>query len=228
MILGTARSGNIPEKDKAPLSSDFVPNVPDELLKFGMTQRGNDELEKQGKDTSNLHLVAMMTRVGVKLFGVKMEYTYFPPRSGKNALFQMVLMNWPNQGMLWSIFSFPIEYKPQAESIAKECGLRLADGVPHIFDHAGAHTFPLDGETVFTLENIHNHRVYNNDNESYVKLVDEENSLIDEILQGDLNKLKKEFRDGGYSDEQIVRIISNWQDGNEEYDEIPAHKVRRK
>ena len=36
--------------------------------------------------------------------------------------------------------------------MAKECGLRLANGVPTIFDGDGAHQFPLEGPTVFTLE----------------------------------------------------------------------------
>lgn len=222
MFIGTSRSKDIPEAKKAKPSSAFVPEVPDGMLPYGMVERGNDAFEKQGKDTSNLHLILDMTRIGGNLFGVRMEYTYFAPRSGRNGLFQMVLMKWPAQGMMWAVLSFPIEYKPQAEAVANECGLRLADGVPHVFDHSGAHTFPLEGDTVFTLENIHNHQVYSNDAAAYQRLKDEEFAAVDAILQADRIKLKQEFRDRGYTDTQIDRILSRWDAGNEEYDETPA------
>lgn len=222
MIVGTVRSNSIPADKKAPPNEAFVSTIPEGMLPYGMVERGNDAFEKQGKDTKNLHLVLDMSRIGGNLFGVRMEYTYFAPRSGRNGMFHMVLMKWPNNGLSWAVLSFPIEYKPQAEAVAKECGLRLADGVPHIFDHAGAHTFPLDGETVFTLENIQNHQAYSNDPATQQRLRQAEYAEVDAIIQADRIKLKQEFRDKGYSEPQIERILSHWEAGNEEYDEAPA------
>ena len=140
--LGSIRKDNIPEGTKV-----------DTLHTPGISEHGQEALVVQGKDTSKLHLIVDTSRIGASLFNVKMEYTYFAPRSGKNYLFELVLMRWPDPNtFLWAIASFPIEYRPQAEAMAKECGLRLANGVPTIFDGDGAHQFPLEGPTVFTLE----------------------------------------------------------------------------
>lgn len=214
MIIGTTRKDNIPEKDRAKAS------------KFGIDIRHNAELIKQGKDTNSLHLIVDMSRIGASLFSVKMEYTYFAPRSGKNALFNMVLMKWPSGdfSMMWAILSFPIEFRPQAEMLAQECGLRFADGVPHVFDNAGAHTFPLEGPTVFTLENMHNHQVYENDPATVENLKKEEFEAMDRIFKADHAKLRVELLDQGYSPAQVERIISHWSGGDEDYDEVPENK----
>lgn len=223
MIVGTTRSENIPADQRAKGNNpNFVPMTPPGEVPFGLVKRSNDALIEQGKDTSNLHLILDMSRVGGNLFSVRMEYTYFAPRSGQNKYFNMVLMKWPRNGMMWAILSFPIEYRPQAEIVAQECGLKIANGVPHVFDMDGAHTFPLDGETVFTLENIHNHKVYDNDPETQKRLKDEEFAAVNAILSADLEKLYQEFRDKGYTDEQTKRILAHWKNGNEEYDEPPA------
>jgi protein-tyrosine-phosphatase len=212
MMLGSAR------KDKMPAGTKV-----DTLVAPGISSRSNDALIEQGKDTSKLHLIVDMHRIGAGLFNVYMEYTYFAPRSGKNHLFELVLMKWPDaKSFMWSICSFPIDYRPQAEAMAKECGLRLADGVPTIFDENGAHQFTLEGPTVFTLENINGHQVYGNNSGAYERLKKEEHQAIDAILTADKVKLHTEMREQGYTDEQIERILAHWDGGNEEYDEPPA------
>jgi hypothetical protein len=203
----------------------YQPSTPGGSLPFGMAERPNTAFEEQGKDTSQLHLILDMTRIGGNLFGVKMEYTYFPPRSGKNHLFNLVLMRWPSNGIMWSILSFPIEFKPQAEEIAKECGLRLADGVPHVFDNKGAHVFPLEGETVFTLENIHNHQVYSNDPQKHQRLKQEELAACDAILKADTAKLRQEYLAKGYTNKQIDEMLSHWEMGDEAF-ELPPMFVK--
>jgi len=207
--MGNIRKDKIPEGTK--------------VIAPGIGERANSALAVQGKDTSKLHLIVDMGRIGAKLFNVKMEYTHFAPRSGKNNLFEFALMRWPDpQSFLWAIASFPIEYRPQAEAIAKECGLRLADGIPTIFDHKGAHQFPLEGPTVFTLENITGHQVYGNDKNAVDRLKKEEHDAIDAIIGADRAKLHAEMKGQGYTNEQISRILNHWESGNEEYDEIPA------
>jgi len=236
MIIGSTRSSKLPEEMKikpgAAIDPRFIPTVPDGATPFGVVERGNDAFIQQGNDISKLHLILDMQRIGGNLFCVKLEYTYFPPRSGRNKLFDMALLQWPNGdfALKWAVLSFPLEYRPQAEALAKECGLRIADGVPHVFDAAGAHCFPLDGETVFTLENIHNHQTYANDPANYERLREEEFAATDAIFQADRVKLKQEFRDKGYADAQIDRILEHWDNGDEAYEEKPiqirdgAHK----
>jgi len=210
--MGSIRKDKIPEGTKV-----------DTLHLPGIAERSNESLVVQGRDTSKLHLIVDMSRIGAGLFNVKMEYTYFAPRSGRNYLFEMVMMRWPDANtFLWAIASFPIEYRPQAEAMAKECGLRLADGIPTIFDHKGAHQFPLEGPTVFTLENVNGHQVYGNDRDAVEKLKKEEHAAIDAIIGADRAKLHAEMKGQGYTDEQIKRILNHWESGDEAYDEPPA------
>jgi hypothetical protein len=207
--LGTIRSENIPPEIKLKKLSGI------EEIQFS-------KLIELGKDTSKLHLIVDMQRIGAGLFNVKMEYTHFPPRSEKNTLFEMVMLRWPTQNdFLWAVSSFPIEYRSKAEEIAKECGLRIADGIPTVFNFDGAHQFPLSGSTAFTLENIAGHKVYNNDLDVTKKLKKQEHDQIDEIINADRIKIYEEMKEKGYSNEQIDRILSQWDEGNEEYDETP-------
>lgn len=215
MMMASMRKDRVPEDMKRGDKPESHP--------FGIAERENTALIAQGKDTSKLHLIVDMNRIGARLFNTRMEYTYFAPRSGKNYLFEMVLIKWPRPDMfMWSICSFPIEYRPQAEALAKECGLRLANGIPTIFDQDGAHHFPLDGETVFTLENVAGHKVYNNDEATKKQLQAEEDAACDAILTADRKKLFDEMLGQGYSPEQIGRILAHWDTGNEAYDEAPA------
>jgi hypothetical protein len=181
-----------------------------------------DAFVDQGKNTNRLHLIVDMNRLGACLFNVKMEYTYFPPRSGKNHLFEMSILTWPENGFMWAVSSFPIEFRPQAEALANECGLRLADGIPTAFTDKGASRFPLDGETVFTLENIPGHQAYDNNPANFKRLKEEEDKAAGAIIDADRAKLFAEMQTKGYTAEQIKRILSHWEKGNEEYDEEPA------
>lgn len=210
--LGTIRKEKLPPGTKV-----------ETLIAPGISERDNSAFIQQGKDTSKLHLIVDTSRIGAGLFNVKMEYTYFAPRSGKNYLFEMVMMRWPDaNSFLWTIASFPIEFRPQAEALAKECGLRFADGIPTVLNEDGAHQFPLEGPTVYTLENISGHQVYSNDRAKIESLKKEEHDAIDLIINADRAKLHAEMREQGYSDEQIERILMHWESGDDSYEESPA------
>lgn len=179
-----------------------------------------EAVKKLGQDTSKLHLIFLLTRPGVRLFVTKMEYTYFAPRSGKNNLFDMILSRWPpGMEMMYGICSFPIEYRPQAEALISECGLRLADGIPHMFGDGTVHEFPLDGETVFTLENMSGHSVYENQDEEALR--EAENAACDAIVMADRIKYTQELQSQGYTAEQIKRMYDHWEAGEVYYDEKP-------
>ena len=212
-VLATIRRDKIPAGMKV-----------ETLYTPGIEESSHKALIAQGKDSSKLHLIVDMSRIGAGLFNVKIEYTYFPPRSGRNYLYEMTLMRWPdNQYGVWAVSSFPIEFKPQAEAIAKECGLRIANGIPTIFEEGVALQFPMDGSTVFTLENIKGHQVYGNNSADYERLKAEEKRAIDAIIGSDRLKLAKEFLAKGYDPVQIERIISRWEHGDESYDEPPSN-----
>lgn len=189
----------------------------------GISEEDNESLKKRGKDETRLHLIVDLNRIGAKLFNVKLEHSFFPPRSGKNHLFEMAFLRWPDSfGLSWVISSFPIEYRSHAEATANECGLRFADGIPIIIDHRGDHSFPLSGPTVFTLENIRGHQIY--ENGSLKDLEKEEMDLVEQILASDRLKLYEEMTIQGYSLDQIDRIVTEWDSGDQNYDETPSLK----
>jgi hypothetical protein len=211
-------------------AGSLTPKKPE---KSGIKIQENDRLPDLGLDESRLHLIVDMSRVKSNLFATKMEYTYFPPRSGKNWQFEMVIIKWPMFGddpltklfapppMLFAVMSFPIEYRPQADAFAKECGLRIADGIPTVISGGVIEHFPLNGKTVFTLENITGHQVYKNDRTKCEQLRQKEFAEVEKIIEADRQLLRQDMRDQGYSDAQIDRILAHWNEGDEEYEEKP-------
>lgn len=214
MMIGSTR------KDKLPKDNLVSVLHPSEFTTVEIAA-----LNKKGKDKDKLHLIMEMSRIGGGLFMVKLEYTHFPPRTEKNKLFEMALMEWPSKESLrWAIVSIPIEYKPDALKIAAECGLRFADGIPTLFGEGKAQQFPLDGETVFTIENMAGHKGYSNNPEVIKKLREEEDLACREIIEADQVKIKAEMIEEGYSLEQIERIFKEWETSNVSYDERPVGK----
>ena len=194
-------------------------------MPYGIETMNDDGLKKLGLDTSKLHLISDMSRVGVKLFNVKLEYTHFAPRSGMNNLFEMSLLKWPKPDNLffWAIVSIPIEYRPEVEKLIVECGLRLGDGVPTLMTNRGLQHFPMSGPTVFTLENEAGHPIYNNDFDEIERLKRQHEAEINAIIDADRKKLFDEMWEQGYTKEQIVRIVRQWDSGNEQYEEPPLN-----
>ena len=113
-----------------------------------------------GDNRSKLNLVGMMMRPGVVQFSSTLEYTYFHPDTDVESEFEMRYFNW--QDILFMIITIPMEKREFADKAAKECGINISDGVPHIFSVGKAESFPLDGDNTMTLENVHGHPVYNN------------------------------------------------------------------
>lgn len=193
-----------------------------EEMKFGVAAADNDDLQKAADDPTRFHIVGDINRIGVNLFMVKLEYTHYPPRSGKNHLFDLRILKWPADdfAMHWVICSIPIEDRPIAEKVIEECGLRLANGTPIMLGGGKEHFFPMQGERVWSLENCHGHPVYN-DHEAADRLREEHDREIERILEEDNQKMRQELRDTGLTDEQVERILFQWAQGNEEYMENP-------
>ena len=195
----------------------------------GYAESDLKEFAKKTKETDKLHLILESTRIGGHLFSVRLEYEFFPPRSGKNQLFEMAMLKWPlskdNDGLIWSVMSFPIEFKPDAERMARDCGLRLADGVPtSFFDGKKCTQFPICGDTAFTLEHIKGHPSYGCDQQTHAKLEAEEKAQCEAIFRADQEVMKVEMAQEGYSVDQIIRIIERMNAGDFDYDEKPIGK----
>jgi len=126
-----------------------------------------EQLVELGNDATKLHVVCIMMRTGAEYFYNHLEYTYFPPMTPTNDEYDYYMFKWQN--IIWVICSIPIEKKNLAEQSAKEAKMKLADGIPFMAGPAVAATrpdafeehgeidglawFPMNGDTVFTLEN---------------------------------------------------------------------------
>jgi hypothetical protein len=107
------------------------------------------------------YVVSMLDRPGANLFAVSLEYRYFQPGTVINNSFQMRLVKWPcMDSLLWYIITVPISYKEICFSVAQECKMRLADGVPFILASDREEWFPLRGDNVYTLENQSDSLIY--------------------------------------------------------------------
>lgn len=203
------------------LRGDKVTEMGQKITPLPIRDEDKIAFEKISKDTSKLHLVVDMWRIGANLFNTTTEYTHFAPRSGKNHLFEMSIVTWATRQ--WAVSSVPISYRNEIEEIAKSCGLRLANGIPTLFDEDGAHQFPIDGPTVYTLENLPGGQI--NDPVERQKRMDEETLACKAIFEKDEAKIRLEMLSKGYSSEQVDRIISKWNQG-EEYDERPDSETQ--
>lgn len=92
----------------------------------------------------------------VLLFGMILEHRYYDPRNrALNDQLQYFIVNWKH--MRCAVIAIPLEDRPKAEECARESYLRLADGVPTLITEKGPEFFPIQGPTVFTLENDWDH-----------------------------------------------------------------------
>lgn len=181
----------------------------------------NAELQEAANDPTQFHIVGDINRIGVNLFMIKLEYTHYPPRSGKNHLFTFRILKWPQDefAMHWVICSIPIEDRELAEGLLEECGLKLADGVPMMLGQ-DQHVFPMNSKRVFTLENTAGHPIYN-DPQAAEELRAKQEKEIEDILEQDNEKIRQELRDKGLNEAQVQRVLYQWQNGNENYMEDP-------
>ncbi len=140
------------------------------------------ELQMFLDDPQFVHYVGSIipARPGVRLFLVKLEYLHFNPWSPRNEQFQLRLFNW--QFMRWAMASIPIVERHLAEEVARECSVRIADGVPTLISAGRIEKFPASNERVFSLENTSKHPVYDNDAETDLIVEEAEQREIERII----------------------------------------------
>lgn len=74
------------------------------------------------------HLVFARARPGALVLAVCVEWYWYAPGTPRNRFFHLRLLEW--EGMDWAAASFPQPRLPAARRLAKQLGMRLADGVP--------------------------------------------------------------------------------------------------
>lgn len=102
-------------------------------------------------DLNLLHVICMGGRPGGYLFNRGLELKFFRPGAHDNDNYNVLLKRWAD--VQWIVVSVPIRFRQRVESWANECGMRLADGIPHVFEGRSAMKFPLDSPQAFVLEN---------------------------------------------------------------------------
>lgn len=140
------------------------------------------ELEEFLRNQDYISFVGMIAprRPGVQLCFVTLEYRYYIPDTPRNEKYFLRIFEWQNT--VWAMVSIPREDKHLMEEVAAECGLRIADGIPHMISAEGVIPFPAGTNNVFTLENISGHEVYENDPQKNLLLMQDERAKIEKIF----------------------------------------------
>lgn len=131
-------------------------------------------------DPTKISYVVLLDRLGAYECIVRLEYTHYQPKTDRNDLFGLVLVQW--QGVHWAIITIPKEEAPLMQEVADQCGLRVANGVPTMIGGGGIARFPVDGDNIFTLENKPDHPVYQGNPEKIAALRARENATVEGIL----------------------------------------------
>jgi hypothetical protein len=120
-----------------------------------------------------IHCVGLATRPFVKYFCTYLEHVHFTPGEPINDEYQFRMIRW--QGLVWTVCSIPLSKKHLCYEVAKEAKLKLANGIPFKTGIIlGARRpeltktipselikwFPINGENVFTLENLDGNPIY--------------------------------------------------------------------
>ena len=139
----------------------------------------DEQFQQFMKNEHLVHFVGMLMppRPGVMECIDSIEQKHFKPGTLRNELFLMRIIDWSD--IVWIMISIPIKDKNLAEAVSKECGLRIADGVPTVIDGKSIQTFPGNNERVFTFENEHGHPVYRNDPAVTKSILDAERATFE-------------------------------------------------
>jgi len=121
-----------------------------------------EDAQEWVRTSDDLGLVGMAgpPRPFVHLFFTVLEYRHFPPDNRVlNDEFKLASIKWGD--VVWMFVRVPASYRPQVEAVAAEMGLRLGDGLPTMLGGPdGPQRFPIDGDNVYTLENVGGSQVY--------------------------------------------------------------------
>ena len=128
-------------------------------------------------------------RVGGLAFLTFLEHRHFTPVPLPKDDYELFQIQW--EGTLLVLCLIPGSKRMEAHAIAKELGLRFADGVPHIISTGGAVHFPIDLPNVFTVENVPGHFVYKNNQAEQKTAFDYEDEAVEREVAKSMEKLRQ-------------------------------------
>jgi hypothetical protein len=153
------------------------------------------------KYKDNIHLVTMTTRPGSFALITAIEWFWFSPRKNLNHLFNLTLIKW--EGLDWLVVSIPKYKLQEVKKLAKQLGMRIANGVPTMiryiepgekpdrtWDGAGIFIFPggsvngSDNRDMFTIENDSGSPIYSNSERSHQDIKSAEGEVVDGFING--------------------------------------------
>lgn len=125
-----------------------------------------EDLADLAEDRRRFHVVNHLNRDGAETFHRVLEEDFFPPGTPYSEEHQVRYFHW--RALLWEIASVPAELRSCCVLAAKRTAMQLVDGIPQMIRRGNgqhlttlrhrvpiAERFPLDGDHVFTLENLH-------------------------------------------------------------------------
>lgn len=97
------------------------------------------------------YIIGCVTRPGVILFSVKLEFGHYPPNSELNDGYNIFRIQYA--GAMFCIIEIPSTDFAIAETVARECNLKLVNGKPYNAE-SGNFRLACDSQSCFTLETV--------------------------------------------------------------------------
>jgi hypothetical protein len=141
-----------------------------------------EELDRSSRDSDNFMMIGMLSppRPNFQKFMVALEHKHYSPDfQALNDKFGLALVNF--EGMIFGVITIPAGDRPKAEEIAKECGLRFADGTPVVIGPLGPMQFPVRGPSAWSVESVAGSEVYKGP------------AVVDEMLSSEHDDIKEMF-----------------------------------
>lgn len=165
-----------------------------QCLDDGVVSSSWQELQDLARGARHLMIIFLMDRPGAQTFATQLEWQMYEPKTEANKLFHFYQTHW--QDLEYSIICVPWEHKQKIEEFAARLRMRLADGVPLLLDLEDGSVkptfFPVQGSTVWTLENIEGAPVYSMQPGSLAVSLREEQFQIKEFQERMTEMLKKQ------------------------------------
>ena len=153
----------------------------------GVKLKNYEELRLLAEVPGLFHIPMYFDRPGALWFAAKLEHEHFVPGTPENDQYELMFLEWPKEDPhYWAVITIPLAKRHLAERVAGEIGMRLANGVPTIFNPIPGQDrivgiastrpdaekrlgikvverFPMDNDRVCTLENDKNSDFHKSD-----------------------------------------------------------------
>jgi hypothetical protein len=123
------------------------------------------------RDDDRVFLIANAGRVAAAAFFAAIEWYWYAPKTPRNRFYDCYVTEWTD--LRWMVVAFPQGRLPAARRLAKQLGLRIADGVPTQLEKRNNALVPTffpgatlpngrDNLSMFAVENDKGSPVYRN------------------------------------------------------------------